>query len=262
MLKRGIEFANDARVATLPSLTIFRTFGRHRCERNEASARTMGCVEHLLIAAPRAHEDDGSLHALPLQEDESAVRIVEMNVRVEEGNPFAWLRRMHSYRGPQTHCDIQARRNTHGNSVKDSLVISRCRRPARSRCVERSAGSTDVRPLGREGYSRLGVVLLLARSPTASSSTSDALDVAPRQIVKRHARLCSRGRIQLAALGNASRLRHRVRRREPSEVRGDRILRMPGQWRLLPQGRDRASAGRGSRRTRANLTKCERSERP
>jgi hypothetical protein len=42
-----------------------------------------------------------------------------MNVRVEERNPFAWLRRMRSYRGAQTHRDKQTRRNTHGNSVKD-----------------------------------------------------------------------------------------------------------------------------------------------
>jgi hypothetical protein len=76
MLKHGIEFANDARVATLPSLTIFRTFGRHGCKRNEASARTIGCLEHFIIAAPRANENDGGLHALPPQEDESAVRIV------------------------------------------------------------------------------------------------------------------------------------------------------------------------------------------
>jgi len=36
----------------------------------------MGCLEHFIIAAPRADENDGGLHALPVQEAESAVRIV------------------------------------------------------------------------------------------------------------------------------------------------------------------------------------------
>ena len=51
MLKRGIELANDTRVATLPSLPIFRAFGRHRCKGDEASARTLGCLKRFIIAA-------------------------------------------------------------------------------------------------------------------------------------------------------------------------------------------------------------------
>jgi len=48
-----------------------------------------------------------------------------MNVRVEERNPFAWLRRKRSYRSAQTHRDIQTRRNTHDTSVKDFSLDTR-----------------------------------------------------------------------------------------------------------------------------------------